>query len=322
VRTFARDSEDSGYLDSLIRGPFVEVGRAVHKSLEIADGALNIEDVFYDTIRAREAELQVNQRRKHYSNLRESVGQDRWNERLEIVKSHRGPDAPVEIHETGSASGAQRLNPAMFKSPSEWVELYVVSDELLLSGQIDRLEMLMDGVVRIVDYKTGEVLDENGNAKREYVMQLAAYEAICRGYWPNAQFELVLDNGAEFRVAIDDAIRDELRQKLLSLQSSIGSLAGQQIMSQSYETLSGGCLDCPIRHTCNAYRAALRDDSLKEIVAEEWQVSNLVVGNQIAFFGFTAQRNKNKATGTETAPFGYSDSFRNSRNWNAEIFLA
>ena len=133
-------------------------------------------------------------------------------------------------------------------------------------------------------------------------------------------------------------------------------------MAASYESLSEGCLDCPVRHTCNTYRAALRDDSLKEILAEEsvksisdgfgvvekihktpsetvvnvrtssgrkvqirssfdWQASNLVVGNQIAFFGFTAQRNKNKATGAETAPFVYSDSFRNSRNWNAEIFL-
>jgi hypothetical protein len=193
-------------------------------------------------------------------------------------------------------------------------------------------------------------------------MQLAAYEAICRGYWPDAQFELVLDNGAEFKVTIDDEIRNELQQKLVLLRLSIGSLAGQQIMAASYESLSEGCLDCPVRHTCNAYRAALRDDSLKEIVAVEslksmsdgfgvvekihktpietvvnvrtssgrkiqirssfdWQVSNLVVGNQIAFFGFTAQRNKNKATGAETAPFVYSDSFRNSRNWNAEIFL-
>ena len=362
VRTFARDSDDGGYLDSLIRGPFVEVGRAVHKSLEIADGALNIEDIFHDIIRARETELQVDERRKHYSNLRESVGQDRWNERLEIVMSHRGLGTPIELHETGRASGMQRLNPATFKAPSEWVELYVFSEMLSLSGQIDRLEMLTDSVVRIIDYKTGEVLDDNGNAKRDYVMQLAAYEAICRGYWPNAQFELVLDNGAEFRVTIDDAIRNELQQKLNSLRSSIGSLAGQHIMAANYETLSGGCLDCPIRHTCNAYRGALRDDSLREIVAEEslrsisdgfgvvekihrtpietvanvrtssgrkvqirssfdWQVSNLVVGNQIAFFGYTPQRNKNKATGTETAPFGYSDSFRNSRNWNSEIFL-
>ena len=362
VRTFARDSDDGGYLDSLIKGPFVEVGRAVHKSLEIADGALNIEDIFHDIIRARETELQVDERRKHYSNLRESVGQDRWNERLEIVMSHRGLDAPVELHETGRASGVQRLNPATFKAPSEWVELYVVSDELSLSGQIDRLEMLMNNVVRIIDYKTGEVLDDNENAKREYLMQLAAYEAICRGYWPDAQFELVLDNGAEFKVTIDDEIRNELQQKLVLLRLSIGSLAGQQIMAASYESLSEGCLDCPVRHTCNAYRAALRDDSLREIVAEEslksisdgfgvvekihktpietvvnvrtssgrkvqirssfdWQVSNLVAGNQIVFFGFTAQRNKNKATGTETAPFGYSDSFRNSRNWNAEIFL-
>ena len=362
VRTFARDSDDGGYLDSLIRGPFVEVGRAVHKSLEIADGALNIEDIFYDTIRARETELQVDERRKHYSNLRESVGQDRWNERLEIVMSHRGPGTPVQLHETGRGSGMQRFNPATFKAPSEWVELYVVSDELSLSGQIDRLEILMNNVVRIIDYKTGEVLDDNDSAKREYLMQLAAYEAICREYWPDAQFELVLDNGAEFKVTIDDEIRNELQQKLVLLRSSIGSLAGQQITAASYESLSEGCLDCPVRHTCNTYRAALRDDSLKEILAEEslksisdgfgvvekihktpietvanirtssgrkvqirssfdWQASNLVVGNQIAFFGFTAQRNKNKATGAETAPFVYSDSFRNSRNWNAEIFL-
>jgi len=362
VRTFARDSSNHGYLDGLIRGPFVEVGRAVHKSLEIADGAQNIEDVFYELIRARETDLQRDERRSHYSNLREAVGNDKWNDRLDIVKSHIGLNASVDIHWNGRPVAAQKLNHATFKIPSEWVELYVVSDELSLSGQIDRLEMLSNGVVRIIDYKTGEVLDDDGNAKREYLMQLAAYEAICRGYWPNAHFELVLDNGVEFIVEINDGIRNELRQKLNSLQTSIGHLAGQQVSAASYESLSSGCLDCPIRHTCNSYLAVLKDDSLKETVAEDllksisdgfgvvekihktpietvvnirtssgrkvqlrssfdWQVANLVTGNQIAFFGFTPQRNKNKATGTETAPFGYSDSFRNSRNWNAEIFL-
>ncbi len=362
VRTYARDSSNSGYLDSLIRGPFIEIGRAVHKALEIADGAQNIEDVFYELIRAREGELQSDERRSHYSNLKQSVGQDRWNERLEIVKRHLGMNASVEIHETGRTNAARKLNPKTFRVPSEWVELYVVSDELSLSGQIDRLELLGNEIVRIIDYKTGEILDDNGDAKHGYLMQLAAYEAICRGYWPNAQFELVLDNGVEFTVEINDGIRNEFQQKLDSLRTSVGHLAGQQISATSYESLSSGCLDCPIRHTCNSYQAVLRDDALKEIVPDDllksisdgfgvvekihrtpietvanvrtssgrkvqlrssfdWHVSNLVEGNQIAFFGFTAQRNKNKATGAETAPFGYSDSFRNSRNWNAEIFL-
>jgi hypothetical protein len=362
VRTYARDSINSGYLDSLIRGPFIEIGRAVHKALEIADGAQNIEDVFYELIRARERELQGDERRSHYSNLKQSVGQDRWNERLEIVKRHLGMNVSVEIHETGRTNAGRKLNPKTFRVPSEWVELYVVSDELSLSGQIDRLELLGNGIVRIIDYKTGEILDDNGDAKHGYLMQLAAYEAICRGYWPNAQFELVLDNGVEFTVEINDGIRNEFQQKLDSLRTSVGHLAGQQISATSYESLSSGCLDCPIRHTCNSYQAVLREDALKEIVPDDllksisdgfgvvekihrtpietvanvrtssgrkvqlrssfdWHVSNLVEGNQIAFFGFTAQRNKNKATGAETAPFGYSDSFRNSRNWNAEIFL-
>jgi PD-(D/E)XK nuclease superfamily len=362
VRTFARDSSNSRFLDSLIRGPFVEVGRAVHKALEIADGAQNIEEIFYELIRSREKELQGDDRRRHYSNLKQSVGQDRWNERLEIVKNHLGMNASVEIYETRKAITERKLEPQTFKVPSEWVELYVVSDELSLRGQIDRLEILANGIVRIIDYKTGEVLDDEGKVKREYLMQLAAYEAICRRYWPDAQFELSLDNGVEVIVEINNGIRNEFQKKLNSLRTSISHLAGQQVSATSYESLSSGCLDCPIRHTCNSYRAVLDGDFLNEIVAGDllrsisdgfgvvekihrtpietvanvrtgtgrkvqlrssfdWQVSNLVVGNRIAFFGFTAQRNKNKATGTEATPFGYSDSFRNSRNWNAEIFL-
>ncbi len=362
VRSFARRSNHSGHLDSLITGPFVEVGRAVHKALEVADGVQNIEEVFYGLIRSRESELQTDNRRSHYSNLEESVGKNKWDERLKIVKNHRGEKSAVELREAHSSIGSGSVQPANFQVPSEWVELFVANEELLLSGQIDRLELLDSGVIRIIDFKTGEILDDAGKPKRQYLLQLAAYEAICRGYWPHAQFELSLDNGVEIAVEIDEKIRNDFHSKLNSLRSSIGDLAGRQVDAANHESLSDGCLDCPIRHTCTAYQTVLKDDSLKDFVAQEslisisdghgvvetihktpvetvvnirtssgrrvqlrssfnWQVANLVQGHQISFFGFTPQRNRNKATGVESAPFGFSDSFRSSRNWNAEIFL-
>lgn len=362
VRTFARANDQGGYLDSLIRGPFVEVGRAVHKALEIADGTKNIEEFFHYLIGLREKELQSDERRSHYSNFKESIGQNRWAERLEIVRSHRGDNSPVELEETRVRIGGGKLNPTDFRIPSEWVELNVVNEELLLRGQIDRLEILENGVIRIIDFKTGEILDDQGNPKLQYLLQLAAYEAICRGYWPKVKFELVLDNGVEFVVEMDDAVRNEFKEKLNALQASIGDVAGQQVKASDYESLGDGCLDCTIRHTCNSYQTVLRDDSLKDLISEDslksitdgagvverihrtpiesivnirtnsgrkvqlrsgfdWQVSCLEEGNEIAFFGFTPQRNKNKATGAESAPYGFSDSFRNSRNWASEVFL-
>lgn len=43
-----------------------------------------------------------------------------------------------------------------------------------IKGSIDRVKRTADGV-ELIDYKTGKVLDDNGDIKQQYIYQLNIY---------------------------------------------------------------------------------------------------------------------------------------------------
>ncbi len=365
VRTFGRDSESHSFLETLIRGPYVEVGSTLHETIEIADQAPNIEAVFLELIHRQEEKLSRDPRRRHYSNLSQSLGSVAWLQRLEMIRNRKGGAQPTILHDEKTSPSANKYRwpePKNFQFPSTWVEVPMRSETHNLAGKIDRLQLLDDGSIRITDFKTGEVVDVNGITKYEYQIQLAAYELLCREHWSDNSIELVLDNGAEVVVSIDHEVRVDLLEKLRELQSKVKPINQHVVKTSEYVSQSSSCLDCPLRHSCMSYRELLTSDSLDLIIGDEdagllsdglgevveardthrgkivniqtstgrkvqlitdyrWQVSELIKGDVVAFFGFTPLQNRNKLTGIRYLPVSFRDSYRSSRNWSAEIFM-
>lgn len=364
VRTFGRDVKDRTFLDALIQGPFVEVGTVLHETIEIADGAQNIEQVFLELIDQREESLKIDPRRKHYSNLSVSLGSVAWLDRIEMIRSRKGVAKPFVLaqKETKPNTSEHRgPQPGSFQFPSTWVELPLRSDNYNLAGKIDLLQLFSDGSIRITDFKTGEMVDAAGIPKYDYRIQLAAYELLCREHWPNNSIELVLNNGSEIVVEVEPEVRSDLQEKLNGLQSRVAPINQQVVRTTEFVWRSSSCLGCSLRHSCGSYRELLTTDSLGQIVGEqdsglltdglgevvearvtprgnivnlqtptgrkvqlisdyEWQVSELIKGDIVAFFGFAPLQNRNKLSGKQALPVSFRDVYRSSRNWSAEVF--
>lgn len=271
VRTFGRDAEDHTFLDALIQGPFVEVGKVLHETIEIADGAQNIEAVFLELISEREAALKIDPRRKHYSNLSESLGSVAWLDRIEMIRSRKGSGERFVLDKKDPAPSVNKNRwpqPKNFPFPSTWVEVPLRSDAHNLAGKIDRLQLFSDNSIRITDFKTGEMVDAAGIPKYDYQIQLAAYELLCREHWPNNSIELVLNNGSEMIVEIEPQVRSDLLEKLSVLRSRVEPINQQVVNTSEHVSRTSSCLNCPIRHSCDSYRELLTADSLGQIIGD------------------------------------------------------
>lgn len=57
-------------------------------------------------------------------------------------------------------------------------EKYLDCKEIGLKGVADKL-VIANGEISIIDYKSGQVFDKDGNIKKEYITQLHLYAAMC-----------------------------------------------------------------------------------------------------------------------------------------------
>jgi len=269
MRVFGRDKETGSFLPQLIAGPYVEIGTLIHKAIELANNSENIEEVFEKLLDKRIKELELDDRRNHYSNLQESLGSRYWAKRLEIILASKGILPAVDFDEVirvETPKTRQNFNPKDLDFPSVSMEVPVFNNEMKLGGFIDQLNLLEDGTIRIIDLKTGDLTDDNGLPKFEYVVQLAAYEKLCRNIWPDSPIECVLDNGSELIVDITQEIRTDIEVRLAELSQLIDGLENKVVDASVVQSLGQSCFTCPIRFICGAYREKLKDDDLSSLV--------------------------------------------------------
>jgi len=281
MRVFGRDDRDGAFLPQLIAGPYVEIGAVVHKTIEIASNRVNIEEVFERLLAKRIAELKADSRRSHYSDLRSSVGELKWSSKQEMVSQHKGPLDALNLESIEKLAGDKRarreFDPRKLSFPSVSLEVPIFSSELKLGGVIDQLELSHNREIRIVDIKTGELTDGNGQPKHDYVIQLAAYEKLCRTIWPSSPIECVLDNGTEITIDITQEIRTEIDQRLEQLRQMITGRENSVVPASDVQVLSQSCFTCPLRFRCGSYIEKLRNDEL-ETLADEHQFNDIKDG--------------------------------------------
>lgn len=152
-----------------------------------------------------------------------------------------------------------------------------------LTGRIDRVKQLLDGV-EIIDYKSGEVYNDNGLIKDSILYQLNLY-AICYEY----QFNTIVKKLTIVRTAdnteIDipimrnefDLLLEEIKAYIQRINKSISSNTIESLQILDEER----CSFCRCKHLCNKYLCSeYRSENIVDGILEDisnknnWKMRN------------------------------------------------
>jgi len=130
-------------------------------------------------------------------------------------------------------------------------EKALASQRLRLNGRADRIARLADGTIEIRDYKTGEVLDADGEVLAHVVTQLRAYGLLVMEKSPGLPIRLVVDDGTEHEVSFTTRDQRRIRRSLAAINSELPE--GRVLDAASLATAGEGCTTCAFRHRCSSY---------------------------------------------------------------------
>jgi hypothetical protein len=153
----------------------------------------------------------------------------------------------------------------------------VVQDDITnprITGRIDYI--IEEGSdVHIIDWKTGEILEDDGDIKNAYVVQLQLYAALLErkqsdlGYqikFPTKALLINLERGVEITLSSDVLNPLTCRQMLeeaVEMWENINKLVdksgdAQGLMKTLAKPDNEGCQYCPVRPVCKAYLSSLQ----------------------------------------------------------------
>lgn len=342
---------DGRRIAGLIESPWAVVGTLVHRAIQISDRRPNIAEVFEELVRRREEELLKDPRRRHFVPLRGVVGEGGWSARIGILESRSGEGEPFPLSLLDDNGGVAPGSP--HSSHEVWLE----SPELGLRGSADLIELIGDESVRITDWKTGSVLDSDGEVKTNYRLQLAAYRMLARERWPDRSVETCLFNGETVAVQVTKSDEDAVRQSVAEIRSTVDGRS--DALAADLAQLGDDCFNCDIRHRCPAYMEELRKAG-RGLPSDEHPWSGDVLGNvssvqtrgdttivnlvlpsgasaqmrwsserngvprqeeqAVAAFGLLPLARRSKVNGETLDPLVYEESGQSRRAWQAEIF--
>jgi hypothetical protein len=241
----------SFHADRLPGGPEASVGLLVHRVLErwarghSAD-PLELFDLEYTQLRK---ELGDDSARRHFADLAATKGLQAWT-RLRSWVGERCRHLEQRLPKKNGAvvgAGAPRGVPV---GP----ERHLASDRLRLGGQADRIRSLGASAYEVRDFKSGNVVGDDGEVKPAIQLQLRAYGLMILDVDPRASVRLVVDDGDEHDVGFDATAQLQAREEIQNIVARV-PLAGVADAA-GLATAGPSCHGCSIRHVCSAYREA------------------------------------------------------------------
>lgn len=135
------------------------------------------------------------------------------------------------------------------------VERRMFSEKFDLAGRTDLVEMDGDRVC-VVDFKLGLSLDESGEPKHEYLLQLAAYALIVKEVLGDVGVSLELRSPKKtFRREFDQMLKTKILDTLKDMQRM---LPREILLDQAALARKGAhCLSCGYRPICSNYQTRL-----------------------------------------------------------------
>jgi hypothetical protein len=135
-------------------------------------------------------------------------------------------------------------------------EKWLGSTSLGIGGRVDLIYKEDEGSLRIVDFKTGRVNDEEGKPKAAYLLQLAAYGRIAQELDPSMAVQLeLLGKGDAWTGAFDAPLRSLVDTTLQDLHTvlPIGATFSPEDLSRTGDH----CAQCSYRPSCESYNVKL-----------------------------------------------------------------
>jgi hypothetical protein len=248
-------------------GPQAELGRILHKLVEDAsrgnigsgtDADAVVRSHLELLLREASQKLSGDASSRPYAELKDSFSFLDWHSRTEIAIAEAALDC------AGSSKSASRLR----ECPAGSADLNVLlsrtgdftlfevpfrSRNLRLKGRIDELAKQASGTIQVIDYKTGRILDIDGNLSARIVLQLRLYVLAILECLPQASVQAYVRFREQYHAipfTPEDVRRTENeRQEIFSRLPS-----GQWQQAEPLAELGLHCRTCRIRHVCPRYR--------------------------------------------------------------------
>ncbi len=135
-------------------------------------------------------------------------------------------------------------------------ERRLASATLDISGRADEIYWAANRHVRIVDFKTGSIRDNEGCPKRSYVLQLAAYGLAVRELDPSVDITLeLLGKGDQWIGTLDPSSVQAASHLLSDLRTALPR--GKSIPASGLARIGETCALCAYRPSCPVYREKL-----------------------------------------------------------------
>lgn len=231
-------------------------GRPLGSDEEIRDAV----DAAFGAKKAEvEAELAGDPSMRSFVPLDRAIDRTRWLERMVLLREwvavSSGP-LHAEVHRnqwpSRNTREPSRNRGASTAGISIGSERTLQAPVLRLSGRPDLITRDLDGVLHVVDFKTGRVTDANGNPLEGYALQVRLYGLMIERIDPSAIVKLWLQGTERVEVPWDEAARTETE---MLLDATLEDLPpGRNVPAESLARAGPHCGRCRMRHRCPRYR--------------------------------------------------------------------
>jgi len=260
--------------------PEAEFGRITHSLMDLAArGQIESSKLDPRPVEIALERLLLNERVGHEStmnthdclDLRTAFTQCEWRKRtslavartLEVLNLRRPTGDGGELTQGNRIPLMRALQLEGFAAS----EVALESKNLRLKGRADFLRVLADGTVEVSDFKSGNVLDDEGEVDEVTALQLRLYGLGILELAPRARVELkVVSRGGTSRVTFSTEDIDKTRKWLAELTSQLPE--GEWIQSERIAVVGSQCRGCKARAVCPVYRTS---------IAELWKRSDLLI---------------------------------------------
>jgi hypothetical protein len=216
-------------------------------------------DVTFDAKRAEfEAKLAGNPLTRRFVPLDQAIDRTKWLERMVLLRkwaaTSSGPTrgGAVRAQRRTRAAGEQGFVRGATTRVPIGSERTLEVPALRLSGRPDRIERDADGVLHIIDFKTGRVSDGQGRPFEGYALQVRLYGLMIERIDPSATVRLWLEGAERVEVPWDDAARSETETLLDATLRDLP--VGRPAPAERLAREGPQCARCRMRHRCPRYR--------------------------------------------------------------------
>ena len=141
----------------------------------------------------------------------------------------------------------------------KWFEV----TKLELAGKIDLSYLDDEGVIHVIDFKSGKVIDDEGLPKEEYILQIGVYGLMVEDSTSHSNLLLeLIGSHTSWSGLLDEPLRGRVVD-LITHAKNILPL-GKEIDAYEISMTGEHCLSCRSRFACGKYVSALKDRAYGE----------------------------------------------------------